>query len=677
MALQTKPTLNVPFCRQSWRAPAVVLALACLATFAWGIHLLRDHQQDLRGVSYIVGVNQPTPAAMAAPVATEVAPAGVPAAAAGPASTLVRASLVGIAVRGAERGSVLRPAGSGVLIHSSGYVATAAHFLDGNKGIEVTVSMPGGVRTYQGQLVKAVPEHDLAVVKLISRESFPYLSPTDSRAYPAGMRVIAWGDQQNRQVIAQPGVVDGAPITLNVGGTAFQGLVPTAAVYHWAQSGGPLVDAQGTLLGINLMLQDGSGQTRGFAVPAYLIRAHFRDIMDLAPPDPPLAPPQAGWQGMPPQGVSAGADPQGGPAFATPEPVMTAVALQSPVPASGVSPLQPAPASPAAMAQGPPAPDPSRRPADDWWDRARASLHDTLNLHLPAAPFDISWLSSPDAPHSQQNQIFGYPARTFLGLIFLGLISGISGGMMTMGGGIIKVTGLMEVFGYGLVLVRPVAYLTNIFMYGAASLRYKRDRLLDWSAVRPMVPWALAGMVAGYGVGTILDTDIIRILLGLFALALGARMVQEIYQHHRHPARHGGVDGEAGQPGASRHALVRMGILGLPMGLISGVLGITGGVVEVPLQRYINKVPLRVAIANSAVLVFFASIVGSVVALAHGLHAGAFDATTPLVMAMILLPGAYAGGMLGAWLTTVVPMDLLRWVYAALMFLVAGRMLLA
>jgi hypothetical protein len=119
------------------------------------------------------------------------------------------------------------------------------------------------------------------------------------------------------------------------------------------------------------------------------------------------------------------------------------------------------------------------------------------------------------------------------------------------------------------------------------------------------------------------------------------------------------------------------GFLGLPMGLISGILGITGGVVEVPLQRYVAKVPLRNAIANSATLVFFASLVGSVVALLHGTHNGSFEWQTPVIMALILTPGAWMGGRVGAWLTAVVHLNTLRWVYALLMFVIAIKMFLS
>ncbi|MEO5352722.1 MAG: sulfite exporter TauE/SafE family protein [Magnetococcus sp. XQGC-1] len=260
-----------------------------------------------------------------------------------------------------------------------------------------------------------------------------------------------------------------------------------------------------------------------------------------------------------------------------------------------------------------------------------------------------------------------------------------------MGGGIIKVTGLMLFFGYGMLLIRPVAYITNIFLYGAAVLRYRKSDLILWDAVRGLIPWAMIGVGIGYFLGNVIGNQWIRYLLALFALLVGVRMVVEILSGRADEARRGGVprrDNQRswmhylgiGQIPEGAHApantVARDGILGLPMGIVSGILGITGGVVEVPLQRYVAGVPLRNAIANSAVLVFFASLVGSIVAMTHGIQTGAFDWSAPIKLAIILVPGAYVGGLIGAWLTTVVPLSLLRWLYAALMFVIAGRMVM-
>ncbi|MBF0136221.1 MAG: TSUP family transporter [Magnetococcales bacterium] len=733
-----------PFCRQGWKLPLVVLTVSCMGTFAWALHLVWEHRSDLGGVNYIyalqdqIGLPKPalpaTPGGKGPPAAVQgvipppvVGPAGTPAPNLNPAPTTGnRAGLSpgmnplpapgnqGVAAPGVQAGARTMPGqpgtigmtqpvaatnpqaairtalvsiagyrdtgdkapgelvGSGVLIGGEGYVATAAHLIEGWKQLRVLVATPTGPREYPARPMKIVAEHNLAVVKLSSTELFPYLPPVDFSMVPPGTRVVAWGNDRAGSVIAQSGLVAGTPTTVTIGKRTYAGLIPTdGLLYHWAQSGGPLLDEQFRLVGIDMIFKDGNDNIRGFFVPAALLRAHFRDVLSF----PTTSGGTTGNNGSVTPGGNPslntwnGGSPQPGTGF--PPPAMQTVAAVVPAPA---------PAAPAPPSLAP------RRPADKWWDQARNNIQQAFYLRIPESPFDISWMASGDAGHVRANQIFGYPVSIFLGMLLLGFISGVSGGMMTMGGGIIKVTGLMAIFGYGIVLVRPVAYITNIFMYGAAALRYKKANLVDWASVRPMIPWAMAGMVGGYYVGILLDVAIIRILLGLFALSVGAKMLREIWERRQRrdntdadSATRQRMDPDLAERGTgptawNAHEGFGAGILGFPMGVVSGILGITGGVVEVPLQRYVNKVTLRVAIANSAILVFFASLVGSVVAMTHGGWTGAFEMSTPLVMAMILLPGAYLGGMLGSWLTTVVHMDILRWIYAVFMFVIAGRM---
>ncbi len=111
------------------------------------------------------------------------------------------------------------------------------------------------------------------------------------------------------------------------------------------------------------------------------------------------------------------------------------------------------------------------------------------------------------------------------------------------------------------------------------------------------------------------------------------------------------------------------------MGLMSGLLGISGGVIEVPLQRYIAGISLHNAIANSSVLVLWTSLSAAIVSLLHGTAIGAFEWQTPIGLALIMIPSSYLGGMLGARLLKHVSVDLLNWIYASLMLLVGVKML--
>jgi len=110
------------------------------------------------------------------------------------------------------------------------------------------------------------------------------------------------------------------------------------------------------------------------------------------------------------------------------------------------------------------------------------------------------------------------------------------------------------------------------------------------------------------------------------------------------------------------------------MGIISGILGITGGVVEVPLQHYIGKVPLKNAIANSAALVFCASLTGTVLSFVHGINTGLIDWAAPLALAGILIPASFIGGIVGAHLTKLAPKRWLKALFSVLMLAVAVKM---
>lgn len=640
MARPGRKVVSPPFCRQHWRIPAIILILLVLGTFAWGGHLIKDHRDELRAVPALSVGDGPSVQVAALPAASGYDPVG----------TMVRAALVNVAgvVGNNKGGDQFVSVGSGVIVTSNGHVMTANHLLSGLKEIFIRVQTPAGPRQYSGRMVKAVVGHDLALVKIVSKDVFPYLIPGDSRQLVPGNPVAAWGDPDGSSVLRNAGFIETGVSRdpVRIGAIELTHILATSAVNHWSMVGGPLVDGKGRLLGINLLMQAPGNVLLGYALPVHVVVTHFQDVVDF---------PVQGLVNQQPGAVAA---------------VPQAVAAAMTVP--------PQPDSPGVV-------DRPRRQADDWWSRASAMLAAQLGRQLPSFQGVPDINAGGGASHATTQRIFGFSVPTFLGLLLLGFFSGLCGGMMTMGGGIIKVIGLMSVFGYGLVLVRPVAYITNIFMYGAASLRYRRDGIYRWSDIQPMIPWAMVGVVLGYFIGNVLNSTAIRSMLGAFAFFLAIKMLVEISES----TKRGGVLGDlqraigASELGGSRppsslvgDSTLAHGLLGLPMGMISGILGITGGVIEVPLQRYILRAPLRRAIANSAVLVFFASAVGSVVAMVHGVESGAFTFATPLVLAIILTPGAYFGGYVGAWLTTVAPLNVLRWMYAVLMFFISGRMFL-
>ncbi|HEB72576.1 MAG TPA: trypsin-like serine protease [Nitrospirae bacterium] len=659
------PEKTTPFCNRSWKAPAAIMGLACLATFAWGFHILQDYAISKR----LIGSG-------GAGFMSSLRAVGVGGAAMNKLNSFNRSAVVNIASLNANgapgAGGQLTSAGTGVIVNPSGYVITALHLISGLQDIVVRAMTPAGIKTYEAQIVKISPSHDLAMLKLISRDIFTFVTLGNSQALQVGQPVYAFGDPQGADLIVKEGVIQNLRLNVNIADLALTNMIHTDAVYIWGQTGGPLVNKSGLMIGLNITATNPSGQVIGYTIPSHIIVSHFQDVVQF---------------------------------------------LTSVNEAGVARPVSPAPDSAQNMAVAPQETEMGRNAAgrrpitktqistnSGWWKKARVFLDRQsgapANSLYPMGvntAFTTSQNRAKDAVHSPGWTLWGYSLYSVAGLLLLGFVSGISGGMMTMGGGIIKITGLMLFFGYGILLVRPVAYITNIFIYGAASIRYNDSGLITFKNIRPLLPWAMAGIIVGYFVGNSLEMETIRYLLGAFALWIAINIFAEIYQlskdtsdkagqfagYDNDPLTKGGetmlgrlFGRPGGQGGYISNDMARNGSLGFPMGIVSGILGISGGIVEVPLQRYVAGAPLKNAIANSAVMVFCASIVGSVVAMAHGVGVGAFEWETPLALATILIPGAYLGGMVGAWLTKMISINILKWIYATLMLAIAVRMFL-
>jgi uncharacterized membrane protein YfcA len=364
---------------------------------------------------------------------------------------------------------------------------------------------------------------------------------------------------------------------------------------------------------------------------------------------------------------------------------------------------------PAAQAAQPNA-APAATGAAAWWSKAKAQVGGQtqtpgygVNVAMPTAG-GIGLVNAPsggsklliDQDHSGGLRIAGYPLSDVFGLALLALAAGITGGMMTMGGGVLQVAGMMAFFGYGMYLIRPVAFLTNVAVYGASSLRNAKAGLVEWEKVKKLTPWGVGGVILGYFVGNAMGDGSVGVLLGLFAMLMAMKAVHEIAYADR-AARVSSPTGDpldefiAGDEAAASdgdaantkplidvpEGHLRSAILGLPMGLVSGILGISGGVIEVPLQRYIGRTSLQNAIANSSVLVFWASVAGTLVAFSHGISRGLIDWQAPIVLSMLMIPGAYVGGLIGAKLMRSLPTVALKSIYAVIMAGIAVKMLFA
>ena len=161
-----------------------------------------------------------------------------------------------------------RAGGSGVVIAPDGYVLTNAHVVDDAMRVEVT--FPDGAR-YAARTVGTDPATDLAVVRAdASALRAAELAVTDTLR--VGQLVIAIGDPLGLQSTVTTGVVSALGRSLRAkDGRTIENVIQTDAALNPGNSGGPLVDTHGRVVGVNTAIIAGA-QGIAFAIPAATAR---------------------------------------------------------------------------------------------------------------------------------------------------------------------------------------------------------------------------------------------------------------------------------------------------------------------------------------------------------------------------------------------------------------------
>ncbi|HET7168266.1 MAG TPA: trypsin-like peptidase domain-containing protein [Candidatus Limnocylindrales bacterium] len=159
--------------------------------------------------------------------------------------------------------------GSGFVFDPNGLILTNAHVIEGGSDITVTFQ-DGSERT--GTVVASDPTHDLAVVKVAATD-LPTLTVGNARALKVGQLLVAIGSPLGTFTESvTSGILSATGRTIDVGSqtsrrtTTMTGLLQTDAAINAGNSGGPLLDAAGTVVGVNVAVAT-SAQGIGFAVP--------------------------------------------------------------------------------------------------------------------------------------------------------------------------------------------------------------------------------------------------------------------------------------------------------------------------------------------------------------------------------------------------------------------------
>ncbi|MHC4424571.1 MAG: DegQ family serine endoprotease [Planctomycetota bacterium] len=166
--------------------------------------------------------------------------------------------------------------GSGFIISSDGYILTNNHMVDEAK--KVSVELADG-RKFTAEVTGTDPDSDVAVVKIDANE-LPYLELADSDAIEVGEWVLAIGNPLGLSHTVTAGIVS-AKGRSGFGLATIENFIQTDAAINRGNSGGPLINLDGKVVGINTAIVGATGNIGiGFAIPIDMAKHAYKQLRE-------------------------------------------------------------------------------------------------------------------------------------------------------------------------------------------------------------------------------------------------------------------------------------------------------------------------------------------------------------------------------------------------------------
>lgn len=175
-------------------------------------------------------------------------------------------------------GRVSKSLGSGFVIDAKGYIVTNNHVIEDADLIEVT--FPNG-DTFEATLVGRDPATDIAVLKIESREAFPFVTFGISENSEVGEWVIAIGNPLGYSGSVTAGIISARNRNISAGN--YDDFIQTDVAINQGNSGGPLFNMDGDVIGVNTAIISPTGYSIGlsFSVPSDLAKTVSTQLIEF------------------------------------------------------------------------------------------------------------------------------------------------------------------------------------------------------------------------------------------------------------------------------------------------------------------------------------------------------------------------------------------------------------
>jgi len=171
-----------------------------------------------------------------------------------------------------------RGVGSGFIVSPKGYILTNEHVVEGAS--RIIIGLQSG-KTYPGRVVGIDDETDMAVLKIDAPHDLPTVTLGDSNNAQVGDWVLAMGSPFGLEQTVTAGIISKKERETPGSASNFQRFLQTDAAINRGNSGGPLVNMRGEVIGINSQIATSTGDYNGigFALPATEANFVYRQIV--------------------------------------------------------------------------------------------------------------------------------------------------------------------------------------------------------------------------------------------------------------------------------------------------------------------------------------------------------------------------------------------------------------
>jgi putative serine protease PepD len=167
--------------------------------------------------------------------------------------------------------------GSGFLIDNKGNIVTNYHVISGARSVEVVLADQS---RHPAKLVGRDPATDLAVIKIDTNKSLPYVKLGTSDALQVGQKVLAIGNPFGFSGTLTTGIISSVGRNIrDEQGNVLEEVIQTDAAINPGNSGGPLLNARGEVIGINTAIFGQTNLGIGFAIPIDSAKSVLTDLL--------------------------------------------------------------------------------------------------------------------------------------------------------------------------------------------------------------------------------------------------------------------------------------------------------------------------------------------------------------------------------------------------------------